>query len=94
MRLSDERIAHLAKLIADELLNEEHVDLEIDEDRFQFLIEDKITQLLRTEDQIDEEAAAWMHQHKPNLEDGSYEFEIELERVKKTLAEQKGYLLY
>ena len=94
MRLSEERIAHLAKKIADELLDEEHVDLEISEDRFLHLIESKITQLLQIEDEIDEEASAWMHKHKPNLEDGSHEFEIELERVKKTLAEQRGYLLY
>jgi len=94
MRLSEERIAYLTKQIANELLDEEHIDLEINEDLFKHLIESKITQLLRIEDEIDEEAAEWMHQHKPNLEDGSHEFEIELERVKKTLAEQRGYLLY
>ena len=94
MRLSEERITYLTQRIADELLDEEHVDLEIEEERFLFLIEGKLTQLLRIEDEIDEEASTWMHTHKPNLEDGSHEFEIELERVKKTLAEQRGYLLY
>lgn len=94
MRLSEERIAALAKLMVEELLNEEHVDLEIDEDRFEHLIEARIIQLLTIEDEIDEEAATWMKQHKPNIHDGSHEFDIELERVKKTLADQRGYVLY
>ncbi len=94
MRLSEERIAHVAKLIAEELLNEEHVDLEIDEDRFRVLVEGKIIELLSIEDEIDEEASTWMHTHKPNLQDGSHEFDIELERVKKTIADQRGYVLY
>ncbi len=90
MRLSEERIAYLSRRIAEELLNEEHVDLEVDEDRFSFLIESKFTELLMLEDQIDEEASAWVHTHKPQLEDGTTEFEIELEKTKKTLAEQKA----
>ena len=94
MRLSEERITALAKRIANELLDEEHGDLEIDEDRFEFVIENRIIQILKIEDEIDEEASGWMHQHKPKLQDGSHEFEIELERVKKMLADQRGYILY
>ena len=94
MRLSEERIQELSSQIADTLLDGEHVDLEIAEDRFTHLIESKITELLRLEDEIDEEAAAWIHQNKSYLEDGSPEFEVELEKVKKNLADAKGYVLY
>ncbi len=94
MRLSEERIHELAAQIANTLLDEEHLDLEMTEDRFTHLIEHKITELLRTEDEIDEEAAAWIHQNKSYLEDGSPEFEVELEKVKKNLADAKGYVLY
>ncbi|MBU0741044.1 DUF507 family protein [bacterium] len=94
MRLSEERIQKIAVQIADTLLDEEHVDLVIAEDRFTHLIESKITELLRVEDEIDEEAAAWIHLNKSYLEDGTPEFEVELEKVKKNLADSKGYVLY
>ncbi len=94
MRLSEERIHHLARAMADALLDEEHVDLEIEEERFVVLLERKLTELLQMEDQIDEEAVAWLHRHKPQLIDGTEEFEIELERVKRTIAAEKGYVLY
>jgi len=94
MRLSEERISGLSRRIMDLLLDEEHLDLEIAEDRFCVMLEAKLTQLLRVEDEIDEEASAWMHQHKPALEDGTPEFEVEMEKVKKNLADTKGYVLY
>lgn len=94
MRLSEERISELAKSISDSLLDEEHVDLEIAEDRFQDFVEAMILKDLQTEDEIDEEAAGWLHKNKPYLEDGSPEFEVELERTKKDLAASRGYVLY
>lgn len=94
MRLSEERISAITRRIVDLLLDEEHVDLEIAEDRFAFLLESRLTELLRIEDEIDEEATAWMHAHKSYLEDGSPEFEVELEKVKKNLADTRGYVLY
>ena len=93
MRLSEERIAVLARRIADSLLDEEVVDLEIAEDRFVFLIESLLIQDLKLEDQIDEEATAWLLQHKPYLEEGASEWEIELDRKKEDLAVSKGYLI-
>lgn len=94
MRLSEERVAMLARRITDQLLDEEHVDLQIAEDRFRFLVESKLLEQLGLEDRIDEEAAVWIHRHKPGLVDGTPEFEIELEKAKKKLADSKGYVLY
>ena len=42
MRLSEERIAHLARAIANSLLDDELVDLEIDEAKFVHLVESLI----------------------------------------------------
>ena len=58
MRLSEERISGLSRRIMDLLLDEEHLDLEIGEDRFGVMLEAKLTQLLRIEDEIDEEASS------------------------------------
>ena len=94
MRLSEERIAVLARLISDRLLDEELIDLEISEDRFVFLIENLITRDLQIEDEIDEEATNFLLQHKPNLEEGSTEWEVEMERKKEELSIARGYVSY
>ncbi len=94
MRLSEERVAHLARLISDALLEDELVDLELEEDRFVWLVEKFIGDDLRLEDQIDEEAATRLRKQKPYLEDGTSEWEIELEKVKNQIAIERGYLIY
>jgi hypothetical protein len=93
MRLSEERVAALAKEICETLLDEELVDLEIAEERFIFLVEKLILEDLRIEDQIDEEAAARLLRARPDLEDGTPEWEIALEKVKDDLAIEKGYVI-
>jgi hypothetical protein len=93
MRLSEERVAVIAREIADTLLDEELVDLEIDEDRFGFLIENLLLRDLQIEDELDEEATAWLHKHRAHLEEGSTAWEIELERAKEELAVARGYVI-
>jgi len=94
LRLSEERVALLAREITDKLLDEELVDLEIDEDRFIFLVETLIIKDLRIEDEIDEEATAFLLKNKPNLEEGSTEWSVELERKKEELSIARGYVSF
>ena len=93
MRLSEERVTFLARQICNTLLDEELVDLEIDEERFFFLIEQLILNDLRMEDQIDEEAAAWLRKHRAHLQDGTPEWEIAIEKIKENIAVSKGYTI-
>lgn len=94
MRLSEERVALLARQITDKLLDEELVDLEIDEDRFIFLVETLLIRDLKIEDEIDEEATAFLLKNKPNLEEGSTEWGVELERKKEELSIARGYVSF
>lgn len=93
MRLSEERVAALAREICETLLNEELVDLEITEERFVHLVESLILEDLRIEDQIDEEAAARLRKQRPDLEDGTPEWEIAMDRIKEDLAIARGYVI-
>lgn len=93
MRLSEERIAVIAREVANTLLDEELVDLEMDEDRFVFLLESLLLKDLRIEDEIDEEAAAWLGKHRSRLEEGTTEWQVELDRVKEELAVARGYVI-
>lgn len=94
MRLSEERVALLAREITDKLLDEELVDLEIDEDRFIFLVETLLLKDLKIEDEIDEEATAFLLKNKPALEEGSTEWGVELERKKEELSVARGYVSF
>ncbi len=93
MRLSEERIAVIARQVANALLDDELVDLELAEDRFVFLLETLLLKDLRIEDEIDEEAAAWLRKHRSRLEEGSTEWQVEMERVKEELAVARGYVI-
>ena len=93
MRLSEERIAVLAREICDALLDEEHIDLEIAEERFRFLLENLILEDLRLEEKIEEEATTWLRTHRPSIQEGSSEWEVHLEKVREDLAISKGYVI-
>lgn len=94
MRLSEERVAVLARMVCDRLLDEELADLEISEDDFVFQVENLILKDLKIEDEIDEEATAFLLKNKPKLEEGSTEWEVELERKKEEFSIARGYVSF
>jgi len=94
VRLSEERVAVLARLICNRLLDEELVDLEIAENDFIFQIESLILKDLLIEGEIDEEATAFVLKTKPNLEEGSTEWDVELERKKEEFSIARGYVSF
>ena len=94
MRLSEERVAVLAKRVCNRLLDEELVDLEIAENDFVFHVESLILKDLKIEDEIDEEATTFLLKTKPNLEEGSTEWEVELERKKEEFSIARGYVSF
>ncbi len=94
MRLSEERVAVLARLVSERLLDEELVDLEISERDFRFMVESLILRDLKIEDEIDEEATAFLLKNKPQLDEGSTEWDIELERKKEEFVIARGYVSF
>ena len=94
MRLSEERVTVISRLVCDRLLDEELVDLEISEDDFLHLVEGLILRDLKIEDEIDEEATTFLIKNKPNLEEGLTEWKIELERKKEEFSVARGYRAY
>ena len=94
MRLTEDRVAVIARKICNRLLDEELVDLEIGESDFVHLVEGLILRDLKIEDEIDEEATAFVLKTKPQLEEGSTEWQIELERKKEEFSIARGYQAY
>ena len=94
MRLSEERVAVVARNICNALLDDELIDLEIDEDGFKNLIENLIIKDMLVEGEIDEEATAFLLKNNPKLEEGSTAWSVELERKKEELSIARGYVSY
>ena len=94
MRLSEDRIAMLARQVCDRLLDEELVDLEIAETEFARLIEILIATDLRIEDELDEQTTAFLLKNRPQLEEGSTAWEVEFERKKLDLSLARGYVAF
>ena len=94
MRLSEDRVGVLARMICDRLLDEDLVDLEIAENDFAFQVENLILRDLKIEDEIDEEATAFLLKNKPGLEEGSTEWEVELEHKKEEFSIARGYVSF
>jgi len=94
VRLSEERVSVLARMVCDRLLDEELADLEISEDDFVFQVENLILKDLKIEDEIDEEATVFLLKNKPKLEEGSTEWEVELERKKEEFSIARGYVSF
>lgn len=93
MRLTEERIAVIAREVTNVLLDDELIDLEIDEDRFEFLITSLIIKDLQIEGEIEEEATAWLKKNRARVEEGSTEWDIEMEKIKEELAVARGYVI-
>ncbi len=94
MRLSEERVGVIARLICNNLLDEELIDLEIDEDGFINLVENLIIKDMLIEGEIDEQATAFLLKNNANLEEGSTAWEVELERKKEEFSIARGYVSY
>jgi hypothetical protein len=94
VRLSEERVGVISRLICNRLLDDELVDLEIGENDFIFLVESLILKDLKIEGEIDEEATAFLLKNKPGLEEGSTEWEVELERKKEEFSIARGYVAF
>jgi hypothetical protein len=94
LRLSEERIAVLARAVCDRLLDEELVDLEMAESDFVAMIETVILTDLRLEDEIDEQVTAFLLKNRPQLDEGSTAWDVEFERKKLDLSLARGYVAF
>ena len=75
MKLSEERISHLAHLVWDALYDEDLVDYPNDEDALK-TIKRAMIDYLKTDDQIDDLARQKISSQKRGIQEGSREWDI------------------
>ena len=92
MKLSEEKISHLAGRIVDRLLDDDLVDFKMSEARLRTGIERVIEEDLRIEDEIANEAIAKIESYKREIPYGSDEWRLLFERFFREIAERRGYV--
>ena len=93
MRLNEERIEAISWSIVDRLADDEAVDLTMDEEDLVHLVATVLAKDLAREDEIQREAVEWVRTNKKHLQEGTDEWEIELDRRRDQIAIQRGYVL-
>jgi len=93
MRLSEEKIAHLAGRIVDRLWDDDLIDFKMQESRFRADIERVIFEDLKIEDEISNEAIERIETYKRDIPYGSDEWKILYERFFDEISARRGYTL-
>lgn len=93
MRLSEEKIAHLAGRIVDRLWDDDLIDFKMQEARFRSEIERVLFEDLKIEDEISNEAIQRIETYKRDIPYGSDEWRILYDRFFDEISARRGYTL-
>ena len=91
MKLTHEKIAHLADRFVDRLLNDDLIDFKMQEQRLRFEIERVLEDDLKIEDEISTEAIARIETYKRDIPYGTDEWRLLFDRFFREIAERRGY---
>jgi hypothetical protein len=93
MRLSEEKIRHLAGRVVDRLWDDDLIDFKMQEARFRQEVERVIFEDLKIEDEISTEAIQRIETYKRDIPYGSDEWKILYDRFFDEIAARRGYTL-
>jgi hypothetical protein len=93
MRLSEEKIRHLAGRVVDRLWDDDLIDFKMQEARFRQEVERVIFEDLKIEDEISNEAIQRIETYKRDIPYGSEEWKILYDRFFDEIAARRGYTL-
>jgi hypothetical protein len=93
MKLSHEKISHLATRMVDRLLDDDLIDFKMSEVRLKGELIRLLEEDLKIEDEISNEAIARIETYKRDIPYGSDEWRILFERFFREIAERRGYTL-
>jgi hypothetical protein len=92
VKLTAEKIEHLAGRIVDRLLDDDLVDFKMPEPRLRAGLAHVLEEDLRVEDEIANEAIAKIESYKREIPYGSDEWRLLFERFFREIAERRGYV--
>ncbi len=91
MRLSEEKIAHIATQVVDRLWDNDLIDFKMQEEKFRQEVEKVIFEDLKIEDEISNEAIERIETYKRDIPYGSDEWKILYDRFFEEISTRRGY---
>ncbi len=93
MRLSKERVWHIADSVAGRLQQERHVDLAGDRKAFVEALDHAITAELSVEDRVNAEVRQMLKVYEKQIEQGQVDYQKMFQMVKQKLVRERGLIL-
>ena len=91
MKLSEEKIVHVVARCVDRLLDDDLVDFKMSEASLRSGLERVLSEDLRIDDEISNEAIARIESYKREIPYGSDEWKLLFDRFYREIAERRGY---
>lgn len=93
MRLSKERVRHMAESLAGHLYQEGHVELIGDRKTFVAALDQTITDELSVEDRLNTEVRQMLKAYDKQIEHGQVDYQKMFQMVKQKLVRERGLIL-
>jgi hypothetical protein len=93
MRLSKERVRHMAESLAGRLLQEEHIELIGDRVALVAGLDQAITDELSVEDRLNAEVRQMLKAYDKQIEQGQVDYQKMFQMVKQKLVRERGLIL-
>jgi hypothetical protein len=93
MRLSKERVRHMAESLAGRLLQEGRIELVGDRKAFVDALVYAITEELSVEDRLNAEVRRMLKDYEKQIEQGQVDYQKMFQKVKQKLVQERGIIL-
>ncbi|MEW6088656.1 MAG: DUF507 family protein [bacterium] len=93
MRISERKIAYLAKEISSKMYGSKGITLNVSLEVLENKISGVILENMKMEDEIDKEAKMIIEQHQKEIKDGMIDYHSFFKKVKDRLVKQKGFVV-
>ncbi len=93
MRLSKERVRHMAETLATRLQQEGHVELTSDRKAFVQMLDQAMTEELSVEDRLNAEVRQLMKAYEKDIEHGHVDYQKMFTMIKNKLVRDRGIIL-
>lgn len=93
MRLSKERVRHMAESLAGRLLQERRIELVGDRNAFVDAVTHAIIEELSVEDRLNAEVRQMLKNYEKQIEQGQVDYQKMFQKVKQKLVQERGIIL-
>jgi hypothetical protein len=93
MRLSKERVRHMAERLTGHLQEEGHIELVGERTRFVEVLNEAITHELSAEDRVNAEVRQLLKTYEHQIEQGQVDYQKMFQMVKQKLVRERGIIL-